>query len=125
MPADPNEIGESCDLEMIDIELLCHSVSAHADMGRKEQTTMETHQVTCIIKNDDSNTGIVSIGSGSHRWTTANAIREIKSGATSFYTMAGGVRAAVVVEGTPPNEYLTTDPDQTTKNNLLSLPTCT
>jgi hypothetical protein len=42
-----------------------------------------------------------------------------------FYTLAGGVRADVVVRGCPScafGSYITTLPDNTTTNNLLSLP---
>ncbi len=42
-----------------------------------------------------------------------------------FYTDAGGVRATVVVRSCPRcyrSDYITTLPDSTTKNNLLSLP---
>ena len=85
---------------------------------------MATYQITCVTREHNSGT-IIGIGSGHKRWTKASAIREIQSGATSFYTTAGGVKAAIVVQGSPPNEYLRTDPDLTTKNNLENLPTCT
>jgi Protein of unknown function (DUF3892) len=42
-----------------------------------------------------------------------------------FYTYGGGERATVVVRGCPRcyrSDYITTLPDSTTKNNLLSLP---
>jgi len=42
-----------------------------------------------------------------------------------FYTNAGGVRADVIVMGCPHcgyGDYITTAPDWTTANNLLSLP---
>lgn len=42
-----------------------------------------------------------------------------------YYTLAGGVRADVVVRGCPScgsGSYITTLPDNTTKNNLLDLP---
>lgn len=89
---------------------------------------MARHKVTCVTKKDDTNSGITHIGSGvgtnKNTWTKAEAIKEIKAGTTQFYTDVGGVQADVVVRGIAPNEYLTTDPDKTTKNNLLSLPDC-
>lgn len=42
-----------------------------------------------------------------------------------YYTLAGGVRAEVIVAGCPHcgyGDYITTAPDWTTANNLLSLP---
>ena len=42
-----------------------------------------------------------------------------------YYTHGGGVRADVIVRGCPHcafSEYITTTPDWTTDNNLLSLP---
>ncbi|MBF6606084.1 MAG: DUF3892 domain-containing protein [Chloroflexi bacterium] len=46
-------------------------------------------------------------------------------GGDRYYTDAGGTRANVVVVTCPSctfNDYLRTDPDRTTSNNLLSLP---
>jgi hypothetical protein len=89
---------------------------------------MARYKVTCVTKKDDSNTGITHIGSGfgvnKNTWSKADAIRAINLGTTQFYTDVNGVEADVVVRGTFPDEYLTTDPDRTTKNNLLSLTDC-
>jgi hypothetical protein len=44
-----------------------------------------------------------------------------------YITNAGGVRANVIVVGCPIctfSDYITTEPDWTTQNNLLSLPRC-
>lgn len=85
---------------------------------------MAEYKVTCVTTKNKSDTGITQIGSGSMRWTTEQAIREIKTGTTQFYTEVNWVKAKVVVRGMSPNEYLTTDPDKTTKNNLLELDDC-
>jgi len=42
-----------------------------------------------------------------------------------YYTNGGGARATVIVAGCPvcgSGDYITTEPDYTTANNLLSLP---
>ena len=85
---------------------------------------MAEYKVTCVTTKHKSDTGITHIGSGSSRWTTEDAIRQLKARTTQFYTEVGGTRVRVVVSGSPPNEYLRTDPDKTTKNNLLELPNC-
>jgi hypothetical protein len=57
-------------------------------------------------------------------WTRATIIRDIKEG-HAFYTYADGAEAEVIVAGCPYcsfGEYITTEPDWTTANNLLSLP---
>lgn len=81
-------------------------------------------QVTCVDKKNNSNSGITHIGAGATRWTKAEAIAGIKNNTLAFYTKVGGKQADVVVRGTAPDEYLTTDPDVTTTNNLLSLGSC-
>lgn len=53
-------------------------------------------------------------------------IRDLRSpSGDRYYTFAGGVRADVIVRGCPVcgfGDYITTTPDRTTENNLLSLP---
>mgnify|MGYP000985115643 CR=1 FL=1 len=59
------------------------------------------------------------------------AIREIESAGrpysltSPYYTEYNGIRAAIVViEDRFRSKYLRTDPDKTSKNNLLELPDC-
>ncbi|TAM78568.1 MAG: DUF3892 domain-containing protein [Chloroflexota bacterium] len=57
------------------------------------------------------------------RQMVVNDIRN--PGGDDYYTQAGGVQVEVVVVRCPNcifNDYLRTDPDRTTNNNLLSLP---
>ena len=57
------------------------------------------------------------------RQTVVNDLRQ--PGGDRYYTDAGGTRANVVVVTCPSctfKDYLRTDPDKTTSNNLLSLP---
>ena len=57
----------------------------------------------------------------------AKAIANIKSGLETYYTYAGGLRAEVEVASRCSrcsSEFLRTNRDTTTKNNLLELPDC-
>jgi hypothetical protein len=61
------------------------------------------------------------------RVAKAAAIANIKAGRESYYTYAGGQRAEVEVASRCTrcaSEYLRTNRDTTTKNNLLELPDC-
>lgn len=53
------------------------------------------------------------------------AIKRINAGTISLYTQVNGIVADVIVRGTlATGQFLTTSPDGTTANNLLSLPKC-
>ncbi len=68
----------------------------------------------------------VRIGAANNILRRQIVVDDIRSGGDSYYTEAGGIRAGVVVVRCPDctfNDYLRTDPDKTSKNNLLSLPT--
>lgn len=57
----------------------------------------------------------------------ATAILNVKTGVEGYYTYAGGLRADVEVARQCSrcySEYLRTNQDTTTLNNLLSLPDC-
>jgi hypothetical protein len=61
------------------------------------------------------------------RIPTSVAIRNIRLHKESYYTLAGGQRADVEVSTQCSlcySEYLRTNRDNTTKNNLLELPDC-
>lgn len=69
----------------------------------------------------------VGIGSGVvlTRQTVINDLRSYSG--DRYYTYAAGLRADVIVAGCPhcgAGDYITTEPDSTTANNLLSLPPC-
>lgn len=58
-------------------------------------------------------------------WSRATVITDIRTGRDSYYTYGGGYYADVIVRGCPCcgyGDYITTTPDSTTANNLLSLP---
>lgn len=82
---------------------------------------MSSHQVTHVAKDRE---GIIThIGAGtSWRMAKADAVRDIRSGARSFYVSWPEKRTDIhVVNATP--AYLRTDRDSTTRNNLYDLPT--
>lgn len=58
------------------------------------------------------------------RTRKAQAIVEIKNGTHRYYVNVNGDEVDVIVAGSPPNEYLRTDPDKSPRNNLDNLPPC-
>jgi hypothetical protein len=71
---------------------------------------------------------ITHVGIGSRQWLLPRetVIRDLRSPyGDRYYTYANGTRADVIVAGCPAcgfGDYITTTPDWTTENNLLSLP---
>ena len=92
-------------------------------------TLTKTAQITCISKNprEDRHHSITHVGGYTNeRWriTKEAAIGMIERGEWSFYTMASGHRAEVVVASRNGRKYLKTTADYDTPDNLLSLPEC-
>ena len=87
-----------------------------------------THRVQCINKSSRTNhyERIHNIGGSWGKKSEETAIREIESGTSVFYIEETGRRTPVIVAQHSPThkKYLTTHRDDTTKNNLLSLPEC-
>jgi hypothetical protein len=81
-------------------------------------------QITCIVP-DSSDPGNRIDEVGGSGWTKSEdtVISEIDGGA-EYYVEESGKRVDVVVMDDKSPRYLRTDPDETTQNNLLSLPTC-
>jgi hypothetical protein len=93
---------------------------------------MAAYQVTRTDKEDASAGGrhqhiaALCLADG-RRVPKAIAISNIKTGRESYYTSVGGRQAGVRVIGRCDrcaSEYLRSDPDVTTTNNLLELPDC-
>jgi hypothetical protein len=86
------------------------------------------YRVQCINKSSRTNhyERIQNIGGLWGKKSEDAAIREIENGASEFYVDEGGRTTTVVVAQHAPTrkKYLTTHRDDTTKNNLLSLPEC-
>jgi hypothetical protein len=88
-------------------------------------------QIQCVNKTPraDPHLRISHIGglnADQTRWKLpeADAIEGVKSGRWSFYVVAAGVRANVVIATHGDREYLKTQSDGLQPNNLLSLPEC-
>lgn len=90
---------------------------------------MGDFQITCINKRGshlDPHERIEYIGNQQSGWKLCedDAIRRIKAGNDSFYTVVNGRRAIVVVATHRGREYLKTTNDNYRPDNLLSLPEC-
>lgn len=90
---------------------------------------MARRLVTCINKHPthtDRHRRITHIGGGWGKDTEDLAIANISGHVHSYYTMDGSLEAnvQVVTHGPSGKQYLRTDRDTSTKDNLLSLPEC-
>lgn len=88
---------------------------------------MADRQVTCTGKNAQGD--IISLGKYGEAWsprTKVDAIRDIESGANSYYVIwpPGQVRTEIRVVNGPTGKYLRTDRDSSARNNLDDLPNC-
>jgi hypothetical protein len=81
-------------------------------------------EITCIVPDSsDSDQRIDSVGGA---WGTKSellVIADIEAGAEYFVEVDGDL-VDVHIDERDGHQYLRTDPDKTTANNLLSLPTC-
>jgi len=89
----------------------------------------QTARIGCINKNprEDRYHSITHVGGYTDRqWkiTKDDAIGKIERREWSFYTMANGHRAEVIVATRDGRKYLKTTADYDTPDNLLSLPEC-
>jgi hypothetical protein len=90
-----------------------------------------SRQVFCIVKrgdNYDPHSRIQAIGGvvNGARWQDSEdvAIANVKRDNTSYYVSAGGRSVWVIVASHNGREYLKTQPDGYSPDNLLSLPPC-
>jgi hypothetical protein len=83
---------------------------------RTEKTTDDPHEHITNVK----------IGTGDTILSRATVIKDLRSSSGDrYYTYGGGKYADVIVVTCPHctfRDYITTEPDSTTANNLLSLP---
>lgn len=87
---------------------------------------MARRQVTCITKRDRTNPHerIQAIGGSGWKHSEDDAIRWIKLGTESYYVSRGGGTVNVVVATRLGREYLKTETDGESPDNLLSLSAC-
>lgn len=87
-------------------------------------------KVQCVthIGTRDANGHITGIGGiqNGNNWhlSEAEAIAGIKAGKWEFYVQSGLAMARVIIASRNGHEFLKTEADSTTKDNLLSLPPC-
>jgi hypothetical protein len=83
-------------------------------------------KITCIIPDSsDPDARIDQVGGPGWTKSEDEVIAEIEGHLAEYFVEADGTRVTVVViEEAGGRRYLRTDPDQTTQNNLLSLPSC-
>jgi hypothetical protein len=85
-------------------------------------------QVTCINKRGDHykpHERINHIGGGGWKVTQAEGIADVKADSTACYVSSTAGSVYLIVRQHNGNDYLTTEADGATQNNLLSLPECT
>lgn len=88
---------------------------------------MANRQVTCINKRGshyDPHERIQNIGGSGWKHAEADAIRWIKAGAESHYVSVGGRMVKVIVAMHRGREYLKTEADGYSPDNLLALQEC-
>jgi hypothetical protein len=82
-------------------------------------------EITCIVPAaSDPDERIEMIGGLGWRKTESYAIAEVEHFHRDYFVEIGSARVTVQVEERYGRKYLRTDPDVTTENNLLSLPSC-
>ena len=92
---------------------------------------MQRVRVSCINKLDRYNPHeriqyIGGVNADGTRWKLSQqqAIQDIENYKYSFYVQVGIYETDVIIKTHNGNKYLTTVPDNTGKDNLLSLPEC-
>ncbi len=93
---------------------------------------MSTYEITRVRTETTANdphehiTEVELSNKADQRFMRSTIVKDLRNPeGDRFYTFGGGERADVVVRGCPNcpySDYITTLPDTTTKNNLLSLP---
>jgi hypothetical protein len=81
-------------------------------------------EITCIIPDSsDPDERIDSVGGLGWTKDEDTVIGEIEEG-REYFVEVDSARVTVLVSERDGRKYLRTDPDETSENNLLSLPTC-
>jgi hypothetical protein len=81
-------------------------------------------EITCIIPDSsDPDQRIDSVGGSGWTKDEDTVIAEIEEG-REYFVEVDSARVTVLVSERDGGKYLRTDPDETSENNLLSLPRC-
>jgi Protein of unknown function (DUF3892) len=93
-------------------------------IAKRWEQAMAT-RIECVNKEprEDPHKQIENVGGSGWKITQDEAIRNIENG-ESYEVSVNGQTTQVVIATHNGNKYIRTDPDQTTENNLLSLPEC-
>jgi Protein of unknown function (DUF3892) len=86
-----------------------------------------SQQVTCINKRGnhyDPHERISHIGGSWGKVTQKEGIENVKSDPSAYYVSVGGSTVYLIVRQHNGNDYLTTEADGTTQDNLLALDEC-
>ena len=86
-----------------------------------------SQQVTCINKRGDHydpHERISHIGGSDWKVTQERGISDVKANSNAYYVSAAGGTVWLVVRQHNGHDYLTTEADGSTQNNLLALPEC-
>jgi len=85
-------------------------------------------RVTCVVKGDSNKYSdcrcITRVGTATRRYTRTEAHDKVKASPGSLFVERGGSRADLVAATRDGLKYVRTAPNDTTSDNLLSLPTC-
>jgi hypothetical protein len=84
-------------------------------------------QVTCINKRGDHydpHERISHIGGSGWKVTQSQGIADVKADASAYYVASSAGSVYLIVRQHNGNDYLTTEADGATQNNLLALDEC-
>ncbi len=84
---------------------------------------MAEYEVTCVSRTSDDHESITHLGGAFGTWGKATVVAKMMAGHT-FYTVVGGTRANVGLNGPPATRHLQTYPGNSWVDDLLKLPCC-
>jgi hypothetical protein len=105
---------------------MCRAVAPLVEVSMSSFRVDATDKVSVFVGGSHQHVDAICL-EDRRRIPTAVAIRNIRLHKESYYTLSGGQRAEVEVSTQCSlcyGEYLRTNRDSTTRNNLLELPDC-
>lgn len=86
---------------------------------------MSERRVIGTTKNGEEDiTGLCNMHEAWSPVSKEEAITHIKEHRHNYYVVLNGKIIDIKIAGNPPSEYLRTDPEKTTENDLIYLPNC-